>query len=597
MNPEQLLQHFDRIGEAPDAIPRLRRFILDLAVRGKLVEQDQNDEPATELLKKIQAEKTLLVKSGKIKKQPELPEVSVDEQFFESPESWVWTRFGEIADFSAGRTPSRHDSSFWNTGEYPWISIADMKDGETIFKTKETISERAKTQVFSSDPVGAGTIIMSFKLTIGKIARLGVPAFHNEAIISIRPHLIALEEYLFMVLPQFSREGNTKDAIKGATLNRESITNILLPLPPLAEQHRIVAKVNELMALCDQLQAAQTEREQSRDRLVAASLHSLNPPTDDEAANNPETQREHARFLFNHLPRLTTRPGHIKQLRQTILSLAVRGKLVVQDPNDEPVSITLEKSRVQNFKRWNEDLLNRGIGGSKKCPSRYKELTEPNTKVLFALPMLWNWVCWESILAFGEGTFKRGPFGSALTKSIFVSSGYKVYEQYCPINDDCSFARYYITPEKFKELEGFAVKAGDFLISCSGVTLGRITQVPNDYEEGVINQALLRVRTDKTLVDDAFFKMLFRSPYFQTQIFSNSMGMAIPNVKGVAELKAIPLPLPPLAEQHRIVAKVDELMALCDQLETQLTSTAADSRSLLEAILHEALLPATEQAA
>jgi type I restriction enzyme S subunit len=201
----------------------------------------------------------------------------------------------------------------------------------------------------------------------------------------------------------------------------------------------------------------------------------------------------------------------------------------------------------------------------------------------------WEWVCWGTVLAFGDESFKRGPFGSSLTKDIFVSSGYKVYEQYCPINDDCSFARYYITPQKYRELQGFAVQAKDFLISCSGVTLGRITQIPDEYEEGIINQALLRVRIENQLIGDSFFKMLFRSPYFQRQIFSNSTGMAIPNVKGVKELKAIPVPLPPLAEQHRIVAKVDELMALCDELEARLTETPNTRRQLLEATLSEAL--------
>lgn len=129
------------------------------------------------------------------------------------------------------------------------------------------------------------------------------------------------------------------------------------------------------------------------------------------------------------------------------------------------------------------------------------------------------------------------------------------------------------------------------MISCSGVTLGRITQVPQVFTEGVINQALLRVRTDKRKVSDSFFKMLFRSPYFQAQIFANSTGMAIPNVKGVKELRAIPIPLPPLAEQHRIVAKVDELMALCDRLEAEITSGRDTSCRLLDAVLAEALSP------
>ena len=250
----------------------------------------------------------------------------------------------------------------------------------------------------------------------------------------------------------------------------------------------------------------------------------------------------------------------------------------------------LHASRLRNARDLNSD---KKTSESRKASGTGKSDTERKRSDVdgqFHIPPSWVWVNWECILASGSGSFKRGPFGSALTKAIFVKEGYKVYEQYCPINDDCSFARYYITPEKYDEMKGFSVRPRDFLISCSGVTLGRITQVPDVYEEGIINQALLRVRTEPRLIDDDFFKKLFRSPYFQGKLFDNSTGTAIPNLKGVADLKAIPVPLPPLAEQHRIVAKVDELMALCDQLEAQLTITQTDSRRLLEAVLETALI-------
>jgi len=197
-----------------------------------------------------------------------------------------------------------------------------------------------------------------------------------------------------------------------------------------------------------------------------------------------------------------------------------------------------------------------------KWKKKYKEPAKPNLDDLPNLPKEWEWVTWDTILAFDRGAFKRGPFGSSLKKSIFVDSGYKVYEQYCPINDDCSFARYFITDEKYNELRAFAVQAKDFLISCSGVSLGRITQVPDDYDEGVINQALLRVRLNNNIFGDSFFKMLFRSPYFQEQIFKNATGSAIPNVKGVNELKAIPLPLPTVEEQGAIVAIIEGYMSV-----------------------------------
>ena len=278
MNTDQLLAHFEQVADAPDAIPRLRQFILDLAVRGKLVPQDPNDEPASELLKRIKEEKARLVKRGEIRKGKVLPAIEIDERPFGIPAKWRWVKFGNIADFSAGRTPTRNELSFWNTGDYPWISIADMSDGETLMTTKETVSEKAAKQIFRSAPKQVGTMIMSFKLTIGKIARLGIPAYHNEAIISIRPYVSELDPYLFKILPFFARQGDTKGAIKGATLNRESISNISIPLPPLAEQYRIVAKVDELMALCDRLEASLATGNDTKQRLLDALLHAALEP-------------------------------------------------------------------------------------------------------------------------------------------------------------------------------------------------------------------------------------------------------------------------------------------------------------------------------
>jgi type I restriction enzyme S subunit len=192
------------------------------------------------------------------------------------------------------------------------------------------------------------------------------------------------------------------------------------------------------------------------------------------------------------------------------------------------------------------------------------------------------------VLAPEEGAFKRGPFGSALTKTMFVSHGYKVYEQYCPINDDCSFARYYITPEKFEEMKGFAVKAGDFLISCSGVTLGRITRVPPEFEPGVINQALLRVRINEDVLDPNFFTLLFRSPRFQQFIFDRSAGAAIPNVRGVGDLKKIPVPVPPLVEQRAIVAEVERRLSIVRSSEAQVDANLKRAQALRQAVLAKA---------
>ncbi|MDD5409815.1 MAG: restriction endonuclease subunit S [Methylobacter sp.] len=572
MNAEYLLQHFDRLSEAPDAIQRLRRFILDLAVRGKLVDQDPNDEPAVELLKRIEAEKVRLVKDGDIRKQEQKSPVEIEEYPFELPNNWQWVRFGGIADFSAGRTPSRHDLSFWNTGDYPWVSIADMKDGGDVITTKETVSEKAKKQVFSSEPAHVGTMIMSFKLTIGKISRLGVSAFHNEAIISIYPHLPELDSYLFKVLPQFSRQGDTKGAIKGATLNRESIANIFLPIPPLTEQYRIVAKVDELMTLCDQLEAAKTEREQSLDRLGAASLQRLNLPVDDE-----EAFREHVCFIFNHLPRITKRPAHIKQLRQTILNLAVRGKLVEQDPNDEPAAELLKRIQEEN-------------AGLVKDGARKKGAALPDVdleQAPFVLPLGWSWARFPELGIFGRGKSKHRPRNDSklfeggnhlLIQTGDVARSQGVIQTYTNKYNDVGLAQSMKWP--------------------TGTLC--ITIAANIADSGILSFDACFPDSVVGFIPASMFQNARYFEYFVRTAKANLLEFAPATAQkniNLEILNAVLIPLPPLAEQTRIVTKVDELMALCDQLEAQLNTTETDSRRFLEAVLHEALAPALEEVA
>ncbi len=271
--------------------------------------------------------------------------------------------------------------------------------------------------------------------------------------------------------------------------------------------------------------------------------------------------------------------ANLKRYKASVLKAAVEGKLTEhwrkQHPDVEPASNLLERVLAERRAKWS------GRG-------KYKEPNVLDTSDLPKLPDIWTWVTWDSVLAIGEGAFKRGPFGSALKKSIFVPRGYKVYEQYCPINDDCSFGRYYITPEKFEELRAFEVKAGDFLVSCSGVTLGRITQVPRIFEKGVINQALLRVRLNSKIIDDRYFVRLFRSNFFQRWIFDSSTGSAIPNVKGVKELKAIPIPLPPLVEQQQIVAELERRLSVIDELEAAVEANLTRADRLRQSILQRA---------
>ena len=556
-------------------IKKLRELILELAVRGKLVPQDANDEPASKLLKRIQAEKVKLVVEGKIKKDKPLVPIGEDEKPFELPHGWEWVHLPDVTEYKVGKTPSTKSNVYWttdNTG-YNWVSIADLNHDDVVTETAKKVTHQALKEVFKTDPVPVGTILMSFKLTLGKISILQVPAFHNEAIISIYPSSAIDKNYLFKMLPARANEGDSKSAIKGNTLNSESIAALLLPLPPLAEQHRIVAKVNELMALCDQLEAQHSNTAEAHEKLVS---HLLGTLTQSKSADDFSVNWQR---IAAHFDTLFTTEASIDGLKQSLLQLAVMGKLVPQDANDEPASELLKRIQVEKAKLIAEGKL--------KKEKPFAPISEDEKP--FELPNSWEWVQWVELTAINDAAFKRGPFGSSLRKDMFVSSGYKVYEQYCPINDDCSFERYFVTKNKFDSMKDFAVKANDFLISCSGVTLGRITQVPEVFNEGIINQALLRVRMNREFINSDFFKLLFRSPYFQKMIFENSTGSAIPNVKGVQELKKMAVPFLTITEQKRIVAKVDSLMALCDQLKTRINLANQLQQKLANVLVEQAV--------
>ena len=543
MSIDHLFADFDRLIQSAESVHRLRRFILDLAVRGKLAPQDPNDEPASELLKPIASEKARLVKAGEIRKGKVLPTIKIDEAPFRIPVKWCWVRFGNIADFSAGRTPTRNEPSFWNTGDFPWISIADMNDGETLTTTRETVSEKSAKQIFRSDPEQVGTMIMSFKLTIGKIARLGIRAFHNEAIISIRPYVVEFDPYLFKALPFFAKQGDTKGAIKGATLNRESTANIPIPLPPLAEQRRIVAKVNELMALCDRLEAARAEREATRDRLATASLARLNAPDPD-----PAMFQHNVAFALNNLTPLTTRPDQIKALRQNILNLAVRGKLVPQDRNDESASEFVKGAKIKDP----------GAGA-------------------FELPASWTWA--------NVGAVADSRLGKMLDKAKNKGKPRRYLRNINVRWFDFDLSDLLEMRFEDSELPEFALRFGDVLI-CEGGEPGRAAVWDARETDIYFQKAIHRVRF-LDFVDSDFFVKTLRASADDGRLAEYFTGTGIKHFTGKG-LAAYSFPLPPPAEQQRIVAKVDQLMALCDWLEVSLTKGEEKRGRLVESVLYEA---------
>lgn len=565
MNAERLLAHYERIADAPDAIARLRRFILDLAVRGKLAPQDASDEPVSELLKRIAKEKARLAKAGEIRTPKAIP--ALPEAPFPIPSNWRWSQLAEIGVLSPrNEAPDSLEASFVPmpliAAEY---GVANQHEIRPWGEIKKGYTH------FAEGDVGLAKITPCFengKSAVFRNLTGGIGAGTTELHV-VRP-LFVDHDYilLFLKSPHFIETGIPKmtGTAGQKRVPTEYFAHSPFPLPPLAEQHRIVAKVAELMALCDRLEAARAAREATRDRLTAASLARLNAP-------DPETFQDDARFALDALPALATRPDQIKAVRQTILNLAVRGKLVPQDANDEPASELLKRIAKEKAR-----LVKAGeISRDKPLPL----LTEADT--VFELPRGWEWVRLGHLIKMVTSGSRDWAKHYSTEGAIFIRMGNLSKDHYRLRLDHIQHVKAPADGEGTRT----RLEAGDTLISITG-DVGMLGLIPEGFGEAYINQHTAMVRPIAEM-KGRYLPELFRSPFAQAQF--NEPQRGIKNSFRLTDITQFVVPLPPLAEQHRIVAKVDALMALCDRLEASLTATAATRRRLADALLAEALAP------
>jgi type I restriction enzyme, S subunit len=563
MNAEQLLQNFDRIAESPGSIAHLRRFILDLAVRGKLVEQDPHDEPASELLKRIQVEKVRLEEEGKIKKQKSLPILEKTEIPFNVPANWVWQRLGNIGDWGSGSTPPRGNREYYD-GDINWLKSGELGDCLSLKGSEEKISNIALQKCSFRLNQPGDVLIAMYGATIGKLAILGESAVTNQAVCGCTSFDGVFNRYLFLYL--LSRRKDFHDQSEGGAQPNISKIKIVLspiPIPPLVEQHRIVAKVDELMGLCDRLEAAQKDRESQRDRLVASSLHHLNQATEKAEF------RDRAQFYFNNLPKLTTRSEHIKQLRQTILNLAVCGKLVPQDPNDEPASELLKRIQVEKKR-----LIKEGKIKPEKEISSIDGLAQS-----FEIPKGWKWIRWNTI------ALKIGDIDHKMPGTVKDGIPYVSPRDFLPDNQINFDGAKRISLDDFVRLSAkIKPDIGDLIYPRYG-TIGE-NRLVVEQRDFLASYSCAVVKVLKGFINPRFQYFFSVSPYCRQQARAAENKTTQANV-GIKSIQDFIFPLPPLAEQHRIVEKVDELMGLCDRLEAQISITETDSHRLLESLLHQ----------
>ncbi|MEL0636757.1 restriction endonuclease subunit S [Marinomonas sp. TI.3.20] len=552
-------------------IKKLRELILELAVRGKLVPQDPNDEPAFILLDRIATEKAQLIKDKKIKKQKPLPEIREDEKPFELPNGWEWCRLGESTDYGVCDKAESSDV----TSETWVLELEDVEKATSKLLKKIRYKDREFKS--SKNRFNEGDVIYGkLRPYLDKVLIADEAGVCTTEMIPIKSYGDLIAEYLRLIMksPYFIVYAN--ESTHGMNLPRmgtDKARMALLALAPLQEQHRIVAKVDELMSLCDALEAQTESSISAHQTLVTTLLDALLLPTGDSSSTGGDFQDNWQR-ISEHFDTLFTTTASIDALKQTILQLAVMGKLVPQDPNDELASKLLERIAAEKAQLIKDKKI--------KKQKPLLEITEDEKP--FELPEGWEWVRFGILFkSFSNGLYKPAKF--------YTDAGVISLRMYNIQNGCIDFNAAKRVEVVSKELEQFTLEAGDLLINRvnSKELVGKTAIIPKTEEPLVYESMNMRAKPFKRFLSSEYLNLFMMTGIAQESISAfakEAIGQASINQGQVNSIKT---PLPPLEEQHRIVSKIDELMALCDSLKARLTDAQTTQQHLADALVKEAL--------
>jgi type I restriction enzyme S subunit len=545
MKLETFFEKFDLFADAPDAVAKMRELVLELAVQAKLTSALPSDGKVPSVIEFRESAATLANSLGL--RSPKEP-VEDAEPPFDVPSHWRWMALGDIGAAQTGTTPSKADHDAFN-GDIPFIKPADIRLNLIDYSNESLTRRGAET---GSRLAPSGSLLMVCIGTIGKCNLIELECAFNQQINSLTPVAAVDSAYLLVAARSRSFQDaawKKSSSTTIAILNKGKWLSIPVPLPPLAEQKRIVAKVDELMALCDRLEAQQQEREEQASQLARASLARF---ADAPTPANLD-------FLFHSSFNI-----HPSSLRKSILTLAVQGKLVPQAPNDEPA-----QPAVAKIEKERERLI-----AAKQF--RRSQLPGPLDEGPFDIPETWVWMhLGNAMLNVTDGfhsTPKTVESGVRYITAKHVKPGLIDF-------DSCL----YVSEDDFKEIASKTrPRKGDVLVVNIGAGSGLASIIEADFEFAFKNVAILN-RPEEVDSKFLFNYLVFkRDDIFEEQ----TKGGAQPFLS-LGLIRQIPFPIPPLAEQRRIVAKVEQLMALVDALETQLAASRATAANLLSALVAE----------
>lgn len=554
-------------------IKKLRELILELAVRGKLVPQDANDEPVSELLKRIQAEKAKLVAEGKMKKDKPLAALSEDDKSFKLPQGWEWVRLGNTGKIFNGNSINENEKldKYTNLKEgFPFIATKDVGYGRDELDYANGVRIPFQNAAFKIAHKGAVLICSEGGSAGKKIGMSNMDICFGNKLYANEVWAELEARFLFYVYqsPSFFESFSERMAgiIGGISINE--FLNIAIPIPSKSEQLRIVAKLDELMALCDQLETLHSNAAESREKLVSHLLGTLTQAQDSNDFSN-NWQR-----IAAHFDTLFTTEASIDALKQTLLQLAVMGKLVPQDANDEPASELLKRIQAEKAK-----LITEGKIKKDKPLAVIANIEKP-----FALPHHWQWV--------RIGELAQSTEYGLSEKTFNLSEGVPVLKM-----GDIQNGKVILGGQKKVEgsVEGLPelfLKPGDLLYNRtnSAELVGKTGVYEGPEGEYTFASYLIRIRCIDSLFSPQYLNFAMNTPLFrETQIephLKQQCGQA--NVNGTI-MRSMIVAVPPFIEQCRIVAKVDELMALCDQLKSRITQANQLQQKLADVLVEQAV--------
>ncbi|MGO2155930.1 MAG: restriction endonuclease subunit S [Serratia proteamaculans] len=542
-------------------IKKLRELILELAVRGKLVPQDPNDEPASELLKRIAAEKAELLKQGKIKKQKPLPEISEDEKPFELPVGWEWVRLGYIC---TKLTDGSHNPPKDNGSGYPMLSSQNIQNGYIdIDNPSRFVCENGFNKENSRTLVQEGDVLLTIVGSLGRSAVVvnDVKFVLQRSVAVLKSGLFPdyLSDYFKSITAQlYFIENGKGTAQKGIYLGQ--LSQMLVPVPSLAEQERIVSKIYELMAICDRLEQQSLTSLDAHQQMVETLLATL---TD---SHNAEALAENWARISQCFDTLFTTEASIDALKQAILQLAVMGKLVPQDPNDEPASELLKRIEQEKAQLVKE-------GKIKKHPP-VEPLGEPAL-----LPRSWLNIVVQDFADIRLGSTPDRSEKKYWNGDIpWVSSGEVANEVILDTKEK-------ITSEGFKNSSTSMIPTGSLLMAIigQGKTRGQTAILGID---ACTNQNVAAFVFNQVHVEPEYVWIWAKSKYLSHR--GDGHGGAQPALNG-KKVRSFIFPLAPIKEQQRIVSEVKRFNDICDTLKSRLQSVQKTQLHLADALTDAAL--------